>query len=150
MDLWIRLGVVAVLLAAGVVITRRYRRHSSDDAARGAVDAAGERLWPALPPELTNDASDAQGRPMPTWVIFTTPLCVSCNAVQHDLERSFPHHRVRKVDATEHPELADLYGVRRAPTTVLADTSGQIIERLVGPEAVRDFIGTVDDAVLQR
>ena len=42
----------------------------------------------------------------------------------------------------------DLYGVRRAPTTVLADATGRIVERLVGPEAVRDFIGTLDDPAL--
>jgi len=149
MDLSFRLGLVVILLLAGALLTYRYRRSSADDVTRGAVDAAGDSLWPALPADVTADARDDRGRAMPTWVIFTTPLCVSCTAVQHDLERSFPHHLVRKIDATERPDLADRYEVRRAPTTILADASGRVVERLVGPEAVRDFIGTLDDAVLQ-
>jgi hypothetical protein len=152
MDLLVRLVIVAVLVGAGAVLNARYRRRSADDVAVGAVDDAGTSLWPDLPVELRDAAPvGATGQPArrrPTWVIFTTPLCVSCTAVQADLERHFPHHDVRKVDATERPDLADLYGVRRAPTTVLADTTGRIVERLVGPEAARDFIGSVDDAAL--
>jgi thiol-disulfide isomerase/thioredoxin len=154
MDLLVRLVIVALLVGVGAVINARYRRRSADDVAVGAVDLAGARLWPDLPAELRGPAADAgpsnepAARRRPTWIIFTTPLCVSCSAVQADLERHFAHHDVRKVDATERPDLADLYGVRRAPTTVLADTTGRIVERLVGPEAVREFIGSVDDAAL--
>jgi hypothetical protein len=149
MDLSLRLGLVVALVLVGALITYRYRRSSADDEARGAVDASGDSLWPPLPAEIAAESHDDRARPMPTWVIFTTPLCVSCTAVQNDLERSFPHHLVRKIDATELPHLADLYAVRRAPTTILADATGRVVERLVGPEAVRDFIGTVDDAILQ-
>lgn len=157
MDLVFRLAVVVVLVGLIFVLNARYRRRSFLDVGVGAVDAAGTNLWPDLPADLSAariDGADATGsptgssRPRPTWIIFTTPLCVSCSAVQANLERHFPHHVVRKVDATERPDLADLYGVRRAPTTVLADTTGRIVERLVGPEAVRDFIGSVDEAAL--
>ena len=154
MELLVRLVIVAVLVGAGAIVNARYRRRTAEDLAVGAVDHAGASLWPDLPGDLRAATAAAEptsgqpARPRPTWIIFTTPLCVSCNAVQADLERHFPHHDVRKVDATDRPDLADLYGVRRAPTTVLADTTGRIVERLVGPEAVRDFIGSVDDAAL--
>lgn len=152
MDLTTRLAVVVVLLVAGALVTVWYRRRSARDEAVGTVDEVGASLWPDVDPELRSAlgpvAHEPAHQPAPTWVIFTTPLCVSCNAVQADLERSFPHHAVHKLDATERPDLADRYGVRRAPTTILADTNGRVVERLVGPEAVREFIGAIDDPAL--
>lgn len=142
MDLIARLVVVAVLSAVIGVLTVRYRRRTEADEALGAVDSdTGESLWPALPHELRTDRKA-------TWVIFSTPLCASCSAVQAQLERSFPHHHVVKVDATERPDLADLYHVRRAPTTIVADTNGAIVERFVGPESVADFIIATEDPAL--
>lgn len=131
----IRLAVVAVVLAVVVASALVHRRRSAVDAARG-----GEGL-PELPGELVADAPA-------TWVIFTTPFCASCGAVQSQLEQAFPHHRVVKVDASDQVELAERYDVRRAPTTLLADRAGTVLERLVGPEAVREFIGTTDDPAL--
>ena len=126
-----RLALVAVLLGAAAVLTLAYRRRRAHDERLGAVDGAfGSARWPDLPEELATDAAS-------TWVIFTTPLCVSCDAVRADLLAHDPTSRVVTVDATERPELADRYGVRRAPTTILAERSGRITERLVGPEAVR-------------
>jgi len=142
-DLAVRLGVVVALLVAGAVLNAAYRRRRAADQALGAVDATtGAGRWPDLPGELRHGTTA-------TWIIFSTPLCVSCAAVQADLERHFPHHAVRKVDATERPDLADPYQVRRAPTTIVADANGRIVERLVGPEAVRDFIGTAEDPALR-
>ncbi len=146
MDLLTRLAIVAALVAVGTVITIVYRRRSAADENLGVVDATGASLWPDLPEQLHDGAT----RPPATWVIFSTPLCVSCTAVQADLELNFPHHRVIKVDATEHPDLAERYEVRRAPTTIVADVAGRIVERFVGPEAVREFIGTAEDPALQR
>lgn len=131
----IRLVVVAVLVVAVVALTLVHRRRSAADAARGSGGL------PALPDGLLGGAPA-------TWVIFTTPFCASCGAVQAQLEQAFPHHRVVKVDATEQIELAERYDVRRAPTTLLADRAGAVLERFVGPEAVRDFIGTADDPAL--
>ncbi len=133
------------LVAIGGAITIWYKRRSAADEALGATDeATGDARWPALPDELRLAGEPARA----TWIIFSTPLCVSCSAVQADLEQHFPHHAVRKVDATERPDLADLYQVRRAPTTVVADATGRIVERFVGPEAVREFIGTAQDPAL--
>ena len=152
MDLLIRLLIVVVLGGLIAVVNLVYRQRRSADAALGAVDATtGAARWPDLPTELL-DPAGAKAAPAhgtATWVIFSTPLCVSCAAVQADLERHFPHHRVHKIDAIERPDLADPYDVRRAPTTIVADATGRIIERLVGPEAVREFIGTADDPALR-
>lgn len=143
MDLLLRLAIVAVLVAAGAALNVAYRRRRAADEALGSTDeTTGASRWPDLPDELRSG-------PAATWIIFSTPLCVSCSAVQADLERNFPHHSVQKVDATERPDLADLYHVRRAPTTIVADATGRIVERLVGPEAVRDFIGTAEDPALR-
>lgn len=131
----IRLAVVLAIVALAVVATLVHRRRSAADAARG-----GSGL-PSLPAELAGTAPA-------TWVIFTTPFCASCSAVQAQLAEAFPHHRVVKVDATEQVDLAERYDVRRAPTTLLADQAGTVLERFVGPEAVRDFIGTTDDPAL--
>lgn len=130
-----------VIVAIGFVIaalTVAYRRRSAADEALGARGPASPD-WPQLPTEFL-----VAGAPC-TWVIFTTPLCASCNLVESDLARAFPHHAVTKLDASDRPEVAGLYQVRRAPTTVLADHNGTILERLVGPEAVRAFIGAVED-----
>lgn len=143
MDLILRLAVVLAVIVAIALVNVAYRRGRATDAALGSTDAiTGLARWPDLPAELRDETRA-------TWIIFSTPLCVSCSAVQVDLERSFPHHAVRKIDATERPDLAELYQVRRAPTTIVADTSGQIVERLVGPEAVREFIGTAEDPALR-
>jgi hypothetical protein len=129
-----RLVIVAALIGVTVVATYAYRRRRSHDEQLGSIDAAtGDERWPVLPAEL---ASPGQA----TWVIFTTPLCVSCDAVRADLVAHDPTTRVLTVDATERPDLSDRYGVRRAPTTILAAPDGRITERLVGPEAVRDHL----------
>lgn len=130
----VRLAVVAVLLVGVALVTAWYRRRAVLDAGRGVVGLG------ALPTELHDGH--------PTWVIFTTPVCASCAAVEAQLRDAFPHHRVTKVDATQRPDLADAYEVRRAPTTLFAGSDGVVLERLVGPEAVRDFVGTTDVAAL--
>jgi len=139
----LRLLLVAILVGAGAGLTWSYRRRRTMDGGRGAIDAAtGERRWPDLPA----DVGVAAGEPDPTeptdrtWVIFTTPLCVSCDAVRADLTRHEPASRVLTIDATVRPDLSDRYGVQRAPTTILADRDGHIIERVVGPEGIRAYL----------
>ena len=132
-----RLLVVAVILGVSALVTVAYRRRRVRDEQLGVVDATnGDARWPALPTELVSDDE-------PTWVIFTTPLCVSCDAVRADLVAHDPASRVVTIDATERPDLSDRYGVRQAPTTILADRSGRVTERLVGPEAVRAHLADV-------
>jgi hypothetical protein len=119
------LTLVVGLVVAGTAAYRRSRR----------LDAATTTLGlPALP------ASFVAGAPA-TWVIFTTPLCVSCVAVEAELRQAHPDDNVFLVDATEQPDLADAYRVRRAPTVVRADREGRVTARLVGVEGVRDHVG---------
>jgi len=133
-----RLLIVTALALVVAAVSVAYRRRNAADAALGA-GTADSPTWPDLPPALRVKGAAC------TWVIFTTPYCATCSLVETDLERAFPHHAVTTVDATERPDVADLYQVKRAPTTVLADHDGRILERLVGPEAVRAFIGAAED-----
>src|SRR5690349_6196849 len=92
-----------LLLAMGVVVAGvsvAYRKRTAIDAGLRSRTPTGSR-WPDLPADLVVAGVSN------TWVIFTTPLCVSCGHVQADLERAVPHHAVTKVDATERPDLAD-------------------------------------------
>lgn len=161
MDLALRLVIVLALVAVIGALTIVYRRRTSADEALGATDeVTGEGRWPVLPGELLHpddeiarhhahgmdEAQHGKPRgPTATWVIFTTPFCTSCNHVEAQVEQAFPHHRVLRVDATERPDLADLYTVRRAPTTLVADANGAIVERFVGPEQVAEFIYATED-----
>jgi len=122
-----RLAVLAVLLAVVAGIAVIYRRRRVAD----ALDR-GDDL-PALPAELAASGT-------PTWVVFTTPYCASCSTVEGLLHEGFPSHRVVMVDATERPDLADRYRVRRAPTVIGAAADGRIRHRLVGPEAVHTLV----------
>jgi thiol-disulfide isomerase/thioredoxin len=75
-----------------------------------------------------------------TWVVFTSPYCASCGPVADRLQASDPGARVVKVDATREPQLADAFSVRSAPTVLLADSQGTVQARLVGPEAVENYV----------
>jgi hypothetical protein len=75
-----------------------------------------------------------------TWVVFTSPYCASCGPVEARLRASDPGARVVKVDATREPHLADSFSIRSAPTALLADGDGNVTARLVGPEAVEDYV----------
>ena len=139
----LRLLLVAVLVGAGAGLTWSYRRRRTQDGQRGAIDTGtGERRWPDLP----DDVGVAAGEPRlatateRTWVIFTTPLCGSCDSVRADLTHHEPASRVLTIDATVRPDLSDRYGVQRAPTAILADRDGHIIERVVGPEGIRAYL----------
>lgn len=119
-----RLAVVLLIVALVVVGALAYRWSRKLDERRAA------KVFPPLPAELVSDAPG-------TWVIFTTPYCVSCDAVESDLRRAFPSEAVVKIDATEQPELAERYLVRRAPTVLRTDPAGRVLARIVGPEGVR-------------
>lgn len=128
-----RLAVVLGLVAVAAVVTVVHRRRARADEALGAHDDRGEARWPDLPAGLA--AADR-----PTWVVLTTPYCASCDAVKADLVARDPGSAVRTVDATEQPDVADRYEIRRAPTVLRAEPGGRVVERLVGPEAVRAWL----------
>jgi len=76
----------------------------------------------------------------PTWLVFTTPYCASCGPVAERLRASDPHTEVVTVDAMEQNTLAAAYRVRSAPTALLVDPAGEVLDRLVGPAAVEHYV----------
>ncbi|MBI3912649.1 MAG: thioredoxin family protein [Chloroflexi bacterium] len=61
---------------------------------------------------------------------FTTPDCIPCKTIQMPaLEKLLAETRgalqVIRIDATEHPQTADYWGVLGAPTTFLIDSHGR-------------------------
>ena len=117
--------VVAFLLVVGLG-TRLYRR-------RRAALVTEQPSHPLVPASLVGGAER-------TWVVFSTPYCAACGPVEEHLRAADPHARVVRVDVTREPHLAEAFGVRTAPTIVLADAAGRVQRRLVGTEAVRQAL----------
>ena len=122
----VRAVVVLVLLFALALATRLYRQWRE-----GVRTDRPEH--PAVPASLLAGADR-------TWVVFTTPYCASCGPVEDRLRASDPLARVVKVDATREPHLADAFSIRSAPTVLLADADGTVQARLVGADAVNDYV----------
>jgi hypothetical protein len=74
-----------------------------------------------------------------TWVLFTRPGCDEARQVEERLRTTEPDSQVTVVDASREPRLAEAFGVRRLPTTVLANRYGQVEARLVGLRAIEEF-----------
>lgn len=120
-------GVVVILILFAVALAGRLYR------ARRARLQAEQPVHPLVPGTLRAGADR-------TWVVFTSPYCASCGPVEARLRASDPGARVVKVDATREPHLADAFSVRSAPTVLLADVDGNVLARLVGAEAVDDYL----------
>jgi thiol-disulfide isomerase/thioredoxin len=65
----------------------------------------------------------------PTIVYFTTPDCAPCKTIQRPALRSLTdllgeHLHVIEIDSTQHPEVAQKWGVLSVPTTFLLDEKG--------------------------
>ncbi len=78
------------------------------------------------------------GRPY-TWVVFTTPMCVSCGPAVEQLRRKRPDAGMVVLDATQHTDLAERFKIRTAPTALLASSDGTVLTRHAGAAAIRDF-----------
>ncbi|MGI8809264.1 MAG: thioredoxin family protein [Acidimicrobiales bacterium] len=85
-----------------------------------------------------------------TWVVFTSPYCATCGPVEARLRASDPGARVVKVDATRQPHLADAFSIRSAPTALLADAEGNVSARLVGAEAVEEYVRAARTSYVRR
>jgi thiol-disulfide isomerase/thioredoxin len=122
----VRLLVVVALVAVLAAAPVWYRR-------RQARLQRGPEAHPPVPAQLVEGAER-------TWLLFTTPWCVSCGPVEEQLRAADPEARVVKVDATRQPDLAATFSVRTAPTALLADRAGRVQARLVGLEAVSRYL----------
>jgi len=122
-----RILVVAAIVFALVFARGWYLRY------RAALQAARPH-HPRLPEQLRHPSAAR------TWVVFTTPYCASCGPVRDRLVEADPDAHVVTVDATREPALADAYSVRTAPTVLLADAEGKVIDRFVGAEAVTRYL----------
>jgi thiol-disulfide isomerase/thioredoxin len=121
----LRVLIVVVIVLAIALGTRLYR------AWRMRIGADTEPV-----PRLPNALLDGER----TWVVFTTPYCATCEPVVKALQSK--GDRVVKVDATREPRLADDFRIKAAPTALLADATGEVQTRLVGADAVRDYVRT--------
>ncbi|HUW03366.1 MAG TPA: thioredoxin family protein [Acidimicrobiales bacterium] len=77
--------------------------------------------------------------PGPTWVVFTTPTCVTCGPVVDVLRSTESSATVTAIDASSRPDLSDALSVRAAPTVLRANADGVIDLRLAGPAAASEF-----------
>lgn len=128
-----RVWVVLGLLFLYAFVRRIFKQ--AMDARRANV--APRRPGATMPARITDGAER-------TWVVFTTPWCATCGPVIERLRAAEPNSRVLKIDATVERDLADSFGVRSAPTVVLAGRDGVVHAQLVGPEAVGDYLdGTI-------
>jgi Thioredoxin len=122
----LRLAVVAAIVA-GLVLGRVLYRRWHHVVRTEAVD------HPQLPADLVGGAER-------TWVVFTTPYCATCEPVRDRLTAADPAAAVITVDATRRTDLADSFRIRSAPTTLLADSHGTVQARLVGADAVTEYL----------
>lgn len=120
-------AVVVVVLLFGVALAGRLYRTWK---AGLQQDRPG---YPLVPASLRAGAAR-------TWVVFTSPYCATCGPVADRLQAADPEARVVKVDATREPHLADAFSVRSAPTVLLADDAGTVTARLVGADAVQEYL----------
>jgi hypothetical protein len=124
-------GAARVVVVAGLLVVFAAARWAY--ARRQARLAADTGPVPRLPAAFLADGPAS-------WVVFTTPYCASCGPVADMLRAADDGAAVVTVDATKHPDLADAFRIRRSPTVLRADRAGVVEVRLVGPEAVRDYL----------
>jgi thiol-disulfide isomerase/thioredoxin len=122
----VRAIVVVAILFAVALAARLYRSWR-------AKVVSDRPAHPLVPASLLAGAAR-------TWVLFTSPYCATCEPVEAHLRESDPDARVVKVDATREPHLANAFSVRSAPTVLLADGAGNVTARLVGADAVNNYI----------
>ena len=109
-----RLAIALALLATG-----------------GLGYALGSRLWLAIRARSALGLGEFGYQPgKPAILYFTSPGCVPCITLQRpalaQLMAAFGRRlQVLEVDATQHPRLADAWGVLSVPTTFIIDADGR-------------------------
>jgi hypothetical protein len=130
MSVSLRLDIVAAVVVAILAAAALYRRHERHETRH---DAPAWGSLPRLPDQLVAAAPS-------TWVVFTTQYCATCEPVCRRLRAADPDSAVVKVDAADRPDLTRAFRIQRAPTALLSDPHGAVTARLVGPEAVDEYL----------
>jgi thiol-disulfide isomerase/thioredoxin len=123
--------IALVLLAIGFLAYRLWSRYHLG---RAAANTTGDPILYELKPGV------------PAIIYFTTPTCIPCRTqqrpalarLQDDLGEGV---QIVEIDATEHPDAADRWGVFSAPTTFILDAQHHLREA---------NYGVADAAKLQR
>jgi thiol-disulfide isomerase/thioredoxin len=110
-----RLLITFILLITGAVV---YRFFVQNQIRRTSAFAQTDPLLQQLKPGV------------PAILYFTTPTCVPCQTQQAPALMRLQTElgtgvQIVRVDATEHPEDADRWGVFSAPTTFIIDATGR-------------------------
>jgi thiol-disulfide isomerase/thioredoxin len=114
------LAVVALLVAVGVLVVRRYAAAGAERVMAGP----GAPLWASL-------GVQPDGRA--TLVTFSTPSCAACHNAQAPAVSKVEQQlggdglRVIRVDAAEQPEVARAFGVLTVPATVVLAQAGHVV-----------------------
>lgn len=133
MTSWLTSILVSLGLVAGASITLAEREQAAADVAAAACYAA---------------LSDGQPAPQPQpklalrALVFGSPLCAPCKALEAEIRRDLPAKgwrigaaetdHVEFVDATSARDRATKYSVSVTPTTVIVDERGEQRAKLVG------------------
>ncbi len=143
MEILLRLGIAAVIVAAGAalyVASTKLRLHLLNRRASGSRNSIGFDLRSGAPAIL----------------YFTTPDCVPCRTVQgpaiEELSAQYGERlQIIKVDASQRIDLANAWGVLTVPTTFIIDAHGQPrhVNNGVTPaprlrQQLREFGGLID------
>lgn len=128
-----RLVLVIILFALGYVIYHWAKHRQITQLTQRAAEAISDPVLRDLRPGV------------PAIVYFTMPTCAPCKTVQRpalaEMEREFGENlQIVTIDAAEHGDAAELWGVLTVPTTFILD------ERL----ATRDVNYGVADATKLR
>ncbi len=110
---------------------------------RKVYDISRSRLDPKRHPAVSASPAPA-GRGMPaiaekaSVMLFTTQTCPNCRIAVSLLDKAGCGYE--KIDAAQQPELAKQYGVKQAPTLVIADA--QEFESFSGVSAIKKFLAS--------
>jgi thiol-disulfide isomerase/thioredoxin len=115
--------IALVLVATGFGLLHRAR-------AGRVRNGSGETLTPA------DVGASAPFGARATLVQFSTPTCAQCPGTARLLRGIAEEHPGvvhLEVDLTQHPEVADRFGVLQTPTTLLVDDRRRVHARIGGP-----------------
>ena len=145
---WVLLGVIAAVAAAGLVHRRR-------DGVLRLVPASPSTAVAAapVPPELSvletvgfvPDTADV------TLVQFSSAFCQPCRATRailSDVAATVAGVRHLEVDAESQLDAVRALHIMRTPTTLVVDRSGVVVQRAAGQPRKADVVAAVGRIVL--